>query len=87
MIWLLCPKRAHAIRLTDQLIEMSDDDIMRVQYVRKWCRDFENVQADSHNNDHAGWPSVSVMDLSGGAVLGSLKQLLGRVAYVTIMGI
>jgi hypothetical protein len=64
VIRFLCPKRAYAIRIIHQLIEMSDGDIMRVQYVRKWCRKFENVQADCHNNDRAGWPSVSVMDVS-----------------------
>lgn len=89
MTWFLCLKHAYAISVIHQLIELSDDDIMRVQCARKWCREFENVQADSHNNDQAGWPSLSVMDVrwhewSGGAVFGSLKQLLGRVAYVTI---
>jgi hypothetical protein len=63
VIWFLCVRHAYAIRIIHQLKEMSDDDIMRVQYVSKWCRAFENVSADSHNNDHAGWPSVSVMDV------------------------
>jgi hypothetical protein len=66
VIRFLHPKHAYAIRIIHQLVEMSDDDIMRGQYVRKWCREFESVGADSRNNDNdqAGWPTVSVMDVS-----------------------
>ena len=39
---VLCPKHDYANRIIHLLMEMSDDDIMRVQYARKWCREFEN---------------------------------------------
>jgi hypothetical protein len=41
---------------------------MRVQHVRKWCREFENDQMDTHGDDHSGWTSLSGMNVNSAQV-------------------
>jgi hypothetical protein len=41
------------------VLPIDSDDVVRVQHVAKWCRDFENSQKDSRNEDCSGRPNIS----------------------------
>lgn len=51
--WVSC------IQVHSHLIKGSDDGLIQVQHVRKWCREFENGQKDIRDDDCTDWHSIS----------------------------
>jgi hypothetical protein len=45
-------------------MDMYGDDVVRVQQVSKWCRQFENGRTVIHHYDRSGLPDMSVVDLN-----------------------
>jgi hypothetical protein len=41
-----------------------DDDVVRVQRARKWCRGLESGQTDIRDDDCTIWPSISRIDMN-----------------------
>jgi len=42
---------------------VGDDDVMRVQYVRKRCRQLQNGRTDTRSHENTAWPSAPWMDV------------------------
>jgi len=43
--------------------EFMGDDVMRVQHVSKYCREFQSLRAYIRDGKHTGQPNTSVMDI------------------------
>lgn len=52
------------IKIYRQSIVVCDDDVMRVQSVRKWCRGFESGRTDMRDADRTSWHSTSGTDVN-----------------------
>ena len=53
-----------SIKIYHQSIVVCDDDVMRVQSVRKWSRGFESGRTDMHDADRTSWHSTSGTDVN-----------------------
>lgn len=61
-IWFLWEKHASPSRIHHKLVQVYSDGTVRVQHVRKWCRQFKNGSMDIHDEDQTNQTSTSRMN-------------------------
>ncbi len=73
MLQFLKAKNTSAIKIRRQLTEVYGSDIMSVQMVRKWCREFCKGRHEVHDELRTGCPKV-VMDESANTICALLNE-------------
>ncbi len=73
VIQFLMAKNTSVVEIHRQLTEVYCSEIMSVQMVRKWCREFCEGRCKVHDESHTGHPTV-VMDESVNTIRALLNE-------------
>jgi hypothetical protein len=57
IIWLLCAKGTAPIEIHREIQEVYGPNVMTVQHVRKWCREFSGCRVSVTDEQRSGHPS------------------------------